>query len=213
MKQPQAHRNGFYNTSHLSFGVRAGESRVRFRASRRAIIVSCLACVLVSRFQSSAHGLRETGSVAGNGWIVLGERLLRSVTCRQCNNSGALPVAQHPELWQLHLVAHTDAGQPIFPMVPNVSHCVPDSGDMPNTQNAITYAAKHRVSLTRLLLCRGWDSRAMWQHTRRSQSEDSVPKFSTIIYIRIDSIWMIEKYNSTYMIRDLKTDYVSFFII
>lgn len=186
---------GFRNTSRFSFGVRAGESRVQFRASRRAIIVSCLACVLVSRFQSSAHGLRETRSVAGNGWTVLGEQLLRSVTCRQCNNSGSLPVAQHPELWQLHLVAHTDAGQPIFPMVPNVSHCVPDSGDMPNTQNAITYAAKHRVSLTRLLLCRGWDSGAIWQQTRISQSENSILKCSTITNTRIDSIWMIEKYN------------------
>lgn len=64
MKQPQAHRNGFYNTNCLSVGVRAGESRVRIRASRRAIVVLCLACVLVSRLQSSAHGLRETGSVA-----------------------------------------------------------------------------------------------------------------------------------------------------
>ncbi|CAH2034726.1 unnamed protein product, partial [Iphiclides podalirius] len=35
-------------------------------------------------------------------------------------------------------------------MVPNISHCVPDSGDMPNTQNAITYAEKYRVSPVRV---------------------------------------------------------------
>lgn len=54
---------GFASSRH-SVGVRAGESRAQFRAFRRAIVVLCLACVRVSRYRLSAHGLRETGSVA-----------------------------------------------------------------------------------------------------------------------------------------------------
>ncbi|CAH2210831.1 jg23703 [Pararge aegeria aegeria] len=72
-----------------------------------------------------------------------------TVTCGQRHDSGALAVPEHAELRQLHFVAHADAHKPVLPVVPNVSHSVPDSGDMPNTQNAITYVAKHRVSLTR----------------------------------------------------------------
>lgn len=58
-------------------------------------------------------------------------------------------MAEHPELRQLHLVAHPHAGEAVAPMVPNIAHCVPDSGDMPNTQNAITYAAEASRALTR----------------------------------------------------------------
>ncbi|CAK1554877.1 unnamed protein product [Leptosia nina] len=63
------------------------------------------------------------------------------VTCCQRYNRRALSVPEDPELRQLHLVTHPDTCQPVLPMIPYVSHSVTDSGDMPNTQNAITYAA------------------------------------------------------------------------
>lgn len=132
--------------------IRSGKSGGVATSISRISSCGChvvLACVLVSRYRSSAHGLREAGRWLSNGWIVLGLQALLLVTCREGYNSSALSVAEYSKLGQLDLVAHTDAQQSVFPKVSNVSHCVPDSGDMPNTQNAITYAAKIRVSLTR----------------------------------------------------------------
>lgn len=57
---------------------------------------------------------------------------------------------EHSELRQLHLVAHPDASEAVAPVVPYIAHCVPDFGDMSNTQNAITYAAEPSPAQARL---------------------------------------------------------------
>lgn len=55
---------GFATRVDTQSGIERGVAS-RIRASRRAIVVSCLACVLVSRYRSSAHELRETGFGGG----------------------------------------------------------------------------------------------------------------------------------------------------
>lgn len=65
------------------------------------------------------------------------------ITCGESDDGGALPVAEHSKLRQLHFAAHADARRAVFPNVQYVGHRVSDSGDMPNTKR---YHSRHERS-------------------------------------------------------------------
>lgn len=53
-------------------------------------------------------------------------RPCRSLTCRQVNFGGPLPVPEDSELRQLHLVANADRFKTAVPLVPDIAHRVTD---------------------------------------------------------------------------------------
>lgn len=69
---------------------------------------------------------KETAYTLTSGTVVV------VVTCRKVNTSRRLPVAQHPELWQLNLIAYANTLCSRIPLIANISHCVPD---WPGRQN------------------------------------------------------------------------------